>query len=254
MASAVYPKCGVKEDGDSKFPSIPTLYDFFAPRTKQIVVLSVGFRNGGFECDIAESTGAKVRIFDGRAGKQERYNIFQRIMDTHETQPSDPEWASALTDCWILPDSTTFSSVVPGLYSGSLDLSGCATQFSKIDQDRIDILKVDYDQHTSFLVSSILQAGYRPGLLWVNWDIHPDESNLTMATAGNLQTLGYRLLKAEGNYFLYIFVDECMYEICSWARTDCANPMFKEFKDQLFSGLMVNSQAPPPSQENQKTE
>lgn len=248
MSSTLLPKCVVKEDGDIKYPSIASLYDFFAPRTKDIVVLCVGFRNGAIECDIAESTGAKIHIYDARPEKQERYDIFNRIMTTHETIPSDPKWASSLTDFWILPDSTSFSTTLPGIYSGSLQLSESPTQFSKVNHDRIDILKVDYDQHAPFLVNNILSAGYRPGLLWVHWDLHPDESNLTMAAAGNIQTLGYRLLKAEGNYFVYMFVDDCMYEICSWAQTDCANPMFKEFKDQLFNGLMLGSQ------ENQKKE
>lgn len=248
MSSSLLPNCCVKEDGDIKYPSIPRLYDFFAPRTKEITVLCIGFRNGMLECDIAESTGAKIQIFDARPGKQERYDILKRIMDTHQTLPTDPDWASALTEFWILPDSTSFSTALPGLYSGALELSGVVSQFSKVANSRIDILKVDYDQHTPFLVNNILMAGYRPGLLWVHWDVHPDESNLTMAAAGNIQTLGYRLLKAEGNYFVYMFVDDCMYELCSWAQTDCANPMFKEFKDQLFNGLMVGSQ------ENQKKE
>lgn len=241
--SPALPKTSVKKDGDIHFPSVTNLYDFFSPRTKDITVWSVGFRNCEFECDIAESTGAKVHMFDAREGRPARYEIFNRIMNTHETDASDPEWVSDLTDHWILPDSTVFSSTLPGLYTGSLDISGTLTQFSRFSADRVDLVKVDYDEHTSYLVNSILQHGYRPGLFWVMWDKHPDESNLTMATAGNLQTLGYRLLKAEGNSFVYIFVDECMYEICSWARTDSANPMFLEFKDQLFQGLMVGSAA-----------
>lgn len=236
------PTCAVKEDGGCKFPSVMNLYDFFTPRTRSICVWSYGFRNGGLEVHLAESTGAKVNIFDSRDGKKEQHDIFNRVMNTHKTQENDPDWASYLTKHWILPDSTTFSSVLPGIYDGSLSLSSGITQFSKFSTDRIDIVKVDYGEDTSFIVNSILSAGYRPGLFWVNWNMHPDESNLTMATAGNLQTLGYRLLKAEGNYFVYMFVDECMYEVCSWARTDCANPMFVEFKDQLLNGLMVAPQ------------
>lgn len=249
MAAAL-PKTCVKKDGGVEFPSVVNLYDFFAPRTKEITIWSFGFRNGEFECDIAESTGAKVHIFDARQGKKERYEIYNRVMNTHETDPSDPDWAKDLTEYWILPDSTSFHSVLPGLYNGSLDLSGTLTQFSAFTAERVDLVKVDYGEHTPFIVVSLLQHGYRPGLLWVNWNEHPDFSNLTMSVAGNIQTLGYRLLKAEGNYFVYMFVDDCMYELCSWARTDCSNPMFLEFKDQLFNELMVKSVAT----ENQKKE
>jgi hypothetical protein len=247
-----FPKCVVKGDGDYKFPSVVNLYDFFTPRTKNITVYSYGFRNGGVEIDIAESTGATVKIFDAREGQDKRYEIFNRIMNTHETEASDPEWTSSLTEYWILPDSTMFSTILPSQYEGSLTLYSGATSFSKFDAERVDIVKVDYGADTSFIVNSVLAAGYRPGLLWVHWDQHPDESNITMATAGNLQTLGYRLLLSEGNYFLYMFVDECMYEICSWSRNDCSNPMFLEFKQQIFNGLMAPPTAAP--QENQKTE
>jgi hypothetical protein len=252
--AASLPKCCVKKDGGVPFPSVVNLYDFFAPRTKDITAWSFGFRNGEFECDIAESTGAKLQIFDAREGHSQRYEIYNRIMNTHETDAADPEWAKDLTEYWILPDSTSFSSTLPGLYSGSLSLSGTLTQFSVFAAERVDLVKVDYGEHTGFLVSSLLQNGYRPGLLWVHWDKHPDESNITMAIAGNIQTLGYRLLKAEGNYFVYMFVDDCMYEICSWARTDCANPMFLEFKDQLFSGLLVGSASATAPTENPKKE
>jgi hypothetical protein len=62
-----------------------------------------------------------------------------------------------------------------------------------------------------------------------------------MAAAGHIQTLGYRLLKTVGNNFLYIFMDECMYEICSWSRTDCTNPMFTEFQKQILGGTSVQN-------------
>lgn len=235
---AALPKCAVKKDGDVKFPGIQTLYDFYAPRTKSINVYSYGFRAGGVETFLAECTGATIQVFDSRPGAKEKFEIFDRIMTDHEAKDSDPEWAKELTEYWILPDSVTFSNTLPALYTGTLDLSGVSTPLTQFTAESIDLVKVDYGEHTSFLVQMILGKGYRPGLLLVNWEAHPDESALTMSAAGHVQTLGYRLLGSAGNYFAYMFMDQCMYEVCSWARKDCMNPMFEEYRKQMFESFM----------------
>ena len=228
------PRCIIKKDGID-FPTIQNMYEFFAPRTKNIEIWSYGFRLGGVEVDFAESTGAKIKVFDARPGKKEDYDIFARVLNTHESQPSDPEWAANLTSVWILPDSTTFSKALPWSHSGNLDISGTFTELFKSETTRIDICKIDYDTFTSEIVYMIMNKGYRPGLLYIHWNEHPDESNITMACAGHLQNLGYRLLHSTNNYFIYMFFDECMYEICSWSRNDCVNPLFDEYRKQLLN-------------------
>ena len=244
MSSTTQPKqlppTVIRKDGDIQFPSISSVYDFFSPRTKKIVNWCFGFRNGGFEMEIAESSGSKLNIFDSRPGVKERYDIFERIMKNHETAEGDPKWAETLTEHWILPDSTKFSSVLPYQFSGTLDISGSPTTLSAIDVKlvpQVDICKIDYDEFTTNLVYSILNAGYRPGLFYVNWPAHPDQSNTTMICAGHLQTCGYRLLKSVDNYFVYMFINDCMYDICSWEITDTNNPMFTEFNNGVVAGF-----------------
>ena len=90
---------------------------------------------------------------------------------------------------------------------------------------------------TDEIVYQLLRSPYRPGLLFVCWPIGPDDSNESAACAGHLQTMGYRLLAAAGSFYTYIYVDQCMYEICSWARTDCNNPMFEEYREQIFNAF-----------------
>jgi hypothetical protein len=233
------PHTVVKKDGDIPFASITNLYDFFSPRSKNITVWSFGFANAGVEIDIAESTGAKIQIFDARPGTQERYDIFERIMAKHASLPDDPAWATSLTNYWIVPNSTSFSSTLPWAYSGNLLVDGVPTEVKATDAERVDILKVDYGTFTTDILYTLLNKGYRPGLIYIRWDTHPDESNTTMACAGHLQTLGYRLLKSVDNYFLYLYMDDCMYELCSWSRTDTNNPMFEEYRRQLLEGMQI---------------
>jgi hypothetical protein len=233
---ASLPPTTEKKDGDVTFQGITCLYDFFSPRTKNIENWSFGFRNGGVEVDIAESTGSKIKIFDGRPESKEKYAIFERIMNTHETEDGDPKWAEVLTDHWILPGSTLFSSILPSQHTGTIDISGVFTQLKAANPEetpRIDICKVDYEDYTCAIVYNMLHLGYRPGIFMINWPNHPDCSNETMICAGHLQTCGYRLLNSSVNYFTYLFIDDCMYEICSWNRKDSPNPMFQEFLNNM---------------------
>jgi hypothetical protein len=230
------PSCVVVKDGELEVPTIVSMYDFFSPRTKSITIWSVGFRSGGIEANIAESTGAHIHIYDCSDSAKGRWNIFNRLMTEHEIQEGDPVWAEELCNHWILPDSTTFHSSIPSNFNGLLQNDKVNVTLKETKTDRVDICKVDYGEYTTDFVLNFLNQGYRPGLFWIHWPAHPDESSITMAATGHLQNLGYRLLKSTGNYFLYIFIDECMYEICSWNVSTVNNPMFMEFRNQLLEG------------------
>ena len=91
---------------------------------------------------------------------------------------------------------------------------------------RVDICKIEYPGLTYEIIYTMLHAGYRPGLLYIRWDEHPDKGTEAMLCAGHLQNCGYGLAAELDGYFLYRFVDDCVYETCSWSRTDCINPLF----------------------------
>jgi hypothetical protein len=230
------PGCLVVKDGDLDVPTIASMYDFFSPRTKNITIWSIGFRSGGLESNIAESTGAHIHIYDCSKLAKDRYDIFNRVMNDHEVQAEDPSWAEELCNHWILPDSTTFHSTIPAPFTGNIKNAEIDVVLEQTKAERVDICKIDYGEYTTHFLYDFLHSGYRPGLLWVNWPAHPDESSMTMAAAGHLQNLGYRLLKSYNNYFLYIFIDECMYEICSYNNVTVNNPLFSEFSNQLLEG------------------
>jgi hypothetical protein len=221
----------------SEFPAFTNLYQFFHPNCKSTVVWSFGLSDGDFETCMHEVLGCKVNIFDSKEESQKNFDIIQRIITDHEKQDSDPEWAELIETRWVKEDSLHFSKELPFTFSGQLDISGSPTSLKEIsvkENPRVDICKIDYDSFTPNLIYSILNAGYRPGLLYVHWPVHPDSSTQTMICAGHLQTCGYTLYKSNGNYFVYRFIDDVMYEVCSWARTDTSNPMFEEFKNHIL--------------------
>jgi len=227
----------VRTDGDISFPSVSNLYSFFAPRSKNITIWSIGFNCGGVEADFMESCGAKVKIFDGRPDAKEKFDAFDTSLKTHKPDAKFP-WTEKLAKQWILPNLCSFSPVLPWSMTGQFTINGVEMRTEQVDLSgtpRIDIAKIHYPGLETHIIYTLLNEGYRPGLLFVNWTNHPDESVPAMLCAGHLQTTGYTLVKNIENYFLYMYTDSCYYETCSWARSDCDNPMFKEFYSSQIS-------------------
>ena len=222
------------QDRDVIWPYIHNLYSFFGRKSRKITVHSYGFDNGSMECEISEMTGCKVQIFDPRPEAKQRFDTVKRILTTHSLESTDPEYCSYFTKKWIKPDNLDFSPKFPWRYSGSMDLSGMSVVLEKKTVDdipQIDLVKISLDGFSYDAINNILLAGYRPGLIFCRWDEHPDKNTQAMIVAAQLQNCGYRLLDSKENCFVYTFIDECIYEICSWNRTDVGNPMFEELKD-----------------------
>ena len=233
-----------KEDGNIKFPFLRSIYDFFSPRTRQITAWSFGFRCGGFEAELLENTGCEMTVFDARKDAQERFAIFKRVSEEHEKADTDPEWADALLDHWFVAKKVSLKESVPFSYSGTLRVNGVETKVSDMDTSiipRVDLVKIDYPTFECELLYAIMQAGYRPGLLWVTWTENPDENVKSMLAAGHLQSIGYSLEMVDGNTFVYKFNDQCLYEMCSWAIPGTANPMVTSILQSVMHTSKVSS-------------
>lgn len=224
------------ENGE-KFPSPISILNFFHPRSKDIVVWSYGIQKGEIEAYFAENLGCVVNIFDSREGKGEYVKGIQKRLQTRTSEEGDTEELKAITKKWIKENQFVFSDTLPFSYTGTLDISGDKVKCISMKENEIsklDILKLDYEEFNDSILYSILTKGYRPGLIYIRWYNHPDTNVPAMIAAGNLQTCGYRLIGSISNWFLYIFMDDCMYEITSWNRTDCNNPMFEEYKKSIL--------------------
>ena len=98
-----------------------------------------------------------------------------------------------------------------------------------LTETRIDILKIDLGNGDERAVLyAILDAGFRPSTLMVNWSEMPDTNVPISLMAGHLQNMGYQLLAKEESKFLYYFTDRDWYMSCSWEDTTCPNPLIAE--------------------------
>jgi hypothetical protein len=219
---------GQKFDGPIAFPFLKTIYDFYSPRARQITAWSIGFSFGGFEANALEMVGCEITVFDPRPDAKDRFSIFRRISETHETEEADPKWAEALLDHWFSVKKVQLKDTLPFFTTGTLTMGGQILSTTELDTDtvpRIDLLKIHMPDFECPILYAMLHAGYRPGLLWVHWSAHPDSDLQTSSAAGHLQNLGYTLLKADELCFLYYYNDNSLYDICSWAVEGIPNPM-----------------------------
>jgi hypothetical protein len=234
--SSLFSKAG------ESFPLMKKIATFYTPRSKNITAWSLGLRTGGVELTLAEEIGCKVHIFDARPESATTFAKLQDLLGNHNYRPTDPDWCESVSKSTVTPERLLFSSTLPSFYTGQIDVSGQRIQVKAMDtedQPRVDFCKVDYPELETMLLYSILNRGYRPGLLLIRWNHNPDEFTETMLAAGHLQNTGYRLVGIENGYFLYLFCDDCYYEICSWQRTDVGNPMYEELKKGFLNFLSL---------------
>jgi hypothetical protein len=184
------------------------------------------------------STGCKITVFDARQNAQEKFDKYFSILKSHTADATASDWEKDLSQRWILTKNLTFSKEIPFTYSGSIDISGTTTQLQKFNYERVDLCKIDYNEFNTSIVYSLLNAGYRPGLILINWANHPDQYSDSMLCAGHLQNSGYALISTEGNWFLYMFNDQNLYETCSWARSDVTNPLMEEIRVTTVTNLL----------------
>jgi hypothetical protein len=120
---------------------------------------------------------------------------------------------------------------------------------------RIDVLKVDTVAAAPGLergiIGAVLNAGFRPAVVLVQWSESPNVGLATTVAAGNLQNCGYRLISKVDNKFLYYFTDDDMYQLCSWEETSCQNPLMSEIisstRDSILSAKNRGSSNVPDS-------
>ncbi len=232
----ILPPTVIKKIGDEEFPFLEDLYFFFSKKGKNLEVYSFGLGNGEIEAEICEQMGCFIKIFDGRLGKKENFDKIIEVLKNHKADENDNQSLKDLSMKWILPNKFQYNDYLPWGFDGMIE----SIQLKKLNMNevhQIDILKIDYSTYNTSILLNIIECGYRPGMIFVKWDKHPDTDVNSMIGAGNLQTLGYRLLSVKDNWFLYIYVDACMYEIVSWARTDSNNPMFEEIKANIFQAI-----------------
>lgn len=232
------------------FPIIDKVWDIYAKKGIRTVFVTIGnSKSSAADLDLAESLGCPIHAVPLTATETDAWAEVTQILKDRkrDSEAAKHSFSAGAETKWILPKNVRPQASLPWWTAGSITLADgstvattplepwlgsiCGALKMKELELRIDILKIDTTQSAPGLEKAILpallSAGTRPGLILVNWAASPDSDLSSTLAAGHLQTCGYHLVSKIDNKFLYYFVDNNLYEICSWEDTRAQNPMMQ---------------------------
>ena len=212
-------------------PFLKDLWTFFSSKGVKTNFFSVNPDTSlTLDLDICESLGCPVRILTNSDAIESKWATIASTLKARAIAPENASltWLEGIQKRWILPRNLSVKKL-------TFDWSTLLTEASSLESNRIDMLKIEgTQQEERMFLYSLLDAGYRPGVVLVSYTHDPDNNVPSMLTAGQLQMAGYRLVECKGTWFLYIFEDICLYDSCSWRTTTCQNPVTKYIADMAF--------------------
>lgn len=244
----------VKNVGASDpFPIISDLSEMYGQKGIRTVFFSVGTSKSPLaDLEISEAVGCPVNIFPLGDSDVENWTAVAACLKDRTASPNP--FLEGVDKVWVLPKNIRLRESLPWWEKGSIHVNGvdkatkkvetvvsevCADLKVKDGAQRIDILKVDTGGHMeSGFITAILNSGFRPGIILVNWSETPDSNTSLSITAGHMQNCGYVLLNKEGNKYLYYYADDDLYMACSWENVAMVNPIVSEviraYKDKML--------------------
>jgi hypothetical protein len=242
---------------NDSFPFIKGAWDVFFKKGKTTVFITIGSSKSSIaDLEIAESIGCPLIVVPGSKAGLAGWIEVAECIKTHEPAVNPKsDFSNGADEKWILPKNLRIeANSMPTWGTGTIIKADnycvegvpfydwvkekCEKFGLSADETRIDILKIDLqDGSERSLLYAMLDAGFRPSFIIVNWSDSPDNNLPTGITAGHLQNSGYVLIRKEGTKFLYYFVDSDIYRICSWENTGVINPMVDQIVTQVRASL-----------------
>ncbi len=211
---------------DGPVPMLKDIWNFFNTKGMKTVVISVNsFNSFHVDLELTESLGCPIHLLVDNEESENRWKILQKTLKERTISPEHEtfEWLQGIQKRWILARNLKTKRV-------DLNWNTLKQHCDDSSLSQIDLFKVEgTNEKEKELLYSLFHYGYRPSLVLVRWTENPDVSVPSMLAAGHLQNVGYRLLSEKNGWFLYHYMDVCMYDTCSWCDTKCQNPMVEYF-------------------------
>lgn len=160
--------------------------------------------------------------------------VVKEILQKRMTYPGikeNPELL-AIAKTWILSSKVHQGPRLSALQSFTDEssmrsvLAPLLQQITSQDENTLQCVKVELSEgRERMFLYQLLDNGYRPGLLLVKWSYDVDDHFATAQCAGHILNNGYTLARLENGYFLYVFRDQSIYDICSMKIPSMSNPI-----------------------------
>ncbi len=236
---------GTKEE---PYPMIQNVWDFFSAKGPKTIFVSVGTGSSCLpDLDFAETIGCSLLKVD-LPDQMKKWEEVKEILKSRKPNETTSDFAKAAARKWVLPKNLSLQECIPTEYKGTLERDGstyktnswysllkdhCVSLGMTEDDLHIDVLKVDSTPFEGIVLQSLIQSGFRPSLLLINWfEGSPDTSLPVLLLAAHLQMIGYTLIGKEGSRFLYYYTDVNYYETTSWEGIS------KKLENPLISNLL----------------
>lgn len=233
---------------DGEIPFLRDIWGFYSMKGVKTYFVSVNPKNSyRLDLEICENLGCPIRIFTDSDEIEEKWAVVAKTLKARKIDEADKdkEWLEGIQKKWILPKNLLVNKVARGNWSSVFP------ELKQTPESRVDLLKVEaYDDNERMLLYSMLDNGFRPGILLIKYTVDPDASVPAMLAAGQLQMSGYRLMSTKDNWFLYLYTDICLYDSCSWRDDSVQNPMVK-YIVELFA---MREKATPQNKSDSKEE
>ena len=214
-----------------EIPFVKDLWGFFSSKGKKTVFYTVNpDESFTLDLDICEGLGCPIRLLTNQDSVIARWDKVSSTLKNRLIADEDKEltWLAGVEKRWILPRNLIIQKV-------PFTWSTLSTEVGALPDQRVDLFKIEgKSEEERMFLYSLLDSGFRPGLLLVRWTEDPDAHVPAMMAAAHLQMSGYRLLDSKGQWFLYIFEDVCVYESCSWRNSKVQNPVVT-YLSEVFS-------------------
>jgi hypothetical protein len=254
----------------SPFPMFERIWEVFSAKGIRTVFVTIGNSvSSAADLDLAEAIGCPIHVVPVSSKGGAEWEELLAIVKEKKREGANAQFpfTEGAQQKWILPKNIRIQKALPFWHGGVVAATAAATPIPTIPvqefvaainaemklkdgESRVDILKIDTKEEWPGLekgiLAAVLDAGYRPGLVLVNWTSFPDTDLSTTLAAGHLQNAGYKLCGKEGSRFLYFFSDNDLYQVCSWEETAVSNPLFNEIGQQI---LAAHATAKVPSSE-----
>jgi hypothetical protein len=216
---------------NGEIPFVKDLWGFFSSKGKKTIFFTVNpDESFTLDLDICEGLGCPIRVLTNQDSVIARWDKVSATLKNRSIADEDKEltWLEGVEKRWILPRNLIVQKV-------AFAWSTLMTEVTALPDQRVDLFKIEgKSEEERMFLYSLLDGGFRPGLLLVRWTEDPDAHVPAMMAAAHLQMSGYRLLDSKGQWFLYVFEDVCVYESCSWRNSKVQNPVIT-YLSEVFS-------------------
>ena len=211
------------------------------------LVLGERFFSEMIICPFTDSMESHTQVYE-----QTKDILKQRMK--YPGAKEDPS-ISKIAKTWILPTKVHLGPEASTLLNHSE--TSVKTAFEPIFEtlkntdSKIHVLKIDVSEGKERqLLYKFLDNGFRPSLILVKWSYDLDDHVSTAHTSGHLLNSGYSLMHLEGDYALYMFSDQVLYDTASMKSIGLKNPMMENLLQSVSEHINENTVPTPDENTN----